>query len=317
MIANTTPTPDCCGCELTILHPSPRFDPVDSQEARWGQPTAVWHCNPETLFDMGWALPRSCPVSIQQPTPRQPGSRIHGEKENRPLLRVPNHHKPDDTESAAPVFLSPYPQQPSVTSKNGAAQGFARRSECSLLHCTFIWVLCIYRCVPASAALPGYHETRVSFSRPAFPFCSLVAGKLGLSLVFTSFLHPPGPTYKPKTEIMAAPSESLWLDVHDTPYSNGSHVAGDVLFLAIICASLATCLAVTWKTRRCLPFSLVLCIAYILEIVAYALRLQSWYIVSYTTNFGLSLIAPVFLTIGYVHTSWVLRRIFDQVKSSG
>ncbi|KUI66661.1 Sphingoid long-chain base transporter RSB1 [Cytospora mali] len=96
---------------------------------------------------------------------------------------------------------------------------------------------------------------------------------------------------------MAAPSEPLWLDVYNTPYSNGSDVAANILFLVIIAGSLATCLAVTWKTQRYIPISLVLCIAYILEIVAYALRLQSWFIVSYTTNYGLSLIAPVFITI--------------------
>lgn len=100
---------------------------------------------------------------------------------------------------------------------------------------------------------------------------------------------------------MVAPSEPLWLDVYNTPYSNGFNVAANGLFLAIICGSLAYCLAVSWKTRRCLPFSLVVCIGYILEITAYALKFQSWYIVSYTTNFGLSLIAPVFITMGYVH----------------
>ncbi|ROW16176.1 hypothetical protein VPNG_01840 [Cytospora leucostoma] len=96
---------------------------------------------------------------------------------------------------------------------------------------------------------------------------------------------------------MAAPSKPLWLDVYDTPYSNGSNYAANVLFLIIVCGCLTSCIAAAWKTRRCIIFSIALCIAYILEIIAYALRLQSWYIVSYTTNFGLSLIAPVFVTI--------------------
>ncbi|ROV97580.1 hypothetical protein VSDG_04591 [Cytospora chrysosperma] len=64
---------------------------------------------------------------------------------------------------------------------------------------------------------------------------------------------------------MTAPSEPLWLNVYNTPYSNGFNIAAN---------------------------------SYILEITAYALRLQPWFIVSYTTNFGLSLIAPVFITIG-------------------
>lgn len=109
--------------------------------------------------------------------------------------------------------------------------------------------------------------------------------------------NPPGAHKTTKTDEMAAPSEPLWLDVYDTPYSNGTNYAADVLFLIIVCGCLTSCIAAAWKTRRCITFSVALCIAYILEIIAYALRLQSWYIVSYTTNFGLSLIAPVFITI--------------------
>lgn len=97
---------------------------------------------------------------------------------------------------------------------------------------------------------------------------------------------------------MAAPNRPLWLDVNDSPYSNNGNAVASVFFLAIIAASLTCCLAVSWKTQRFIPFSLVLSITCILEIVAYALRLQDWYIVTYTTNFGLSVIAPVFLTIG-------------------
>lgn len=97
---------------------------------------------------------------------------------------------------------------------------------------------------------------------------------------------------------MTAPNRALWLDVNDTPYSNNGNGVASVFFLAIIAASLTCCLAISWKTRRFIPFSLVLSITCILEITAYALRLQDWYIVTYTTNFGLSVIAPVFLTIG-------------------
>ncbi|KAK2611040.1 hypothetical protein N8I77_004422 [Diaporthe amygdali] len=97
---------------------------------------------------------------------------------------------------------------------------------------------------------------------------------------------------------MAAPSGPLWLDVNQSPYSNNGNAVASIFFLAIIAASLTCCLAVSWKTQRFVPFSLVLSITCILEIVSYALRLQEWYIVSYTTNFGLSVIAPVFLTIG-------------------
>lgn len=97
---------------------------------------------------------------------------------------------------------------------------------------------------------------------------------------------------------MAAPSGPLWLDVNQSPYSNNGNAIASVFFLSIIAASLTCCLAIAWKTQRFIPFSLVLSITCILEIIAYALRLQEWYIVSYTTNFGLSVIAPVFLTIG-------------------
>ncbi|KAI3400325.1 hypothetical protein diail_3706 [Diaporthe ilicicola] len=97
---------------------------------------------------------------------------------------------------------------------------------------------------------------------------------------------------------MAAPSGPLWLDVNQSPYSNNGSTVASVFFLVIIAASLVCCLAVSWKTQRFTPFSLVLSITCILEIIAYALRLQEWYIVTYTTNFGLSVIAPVFLTIG-------------------
>lgn len=101
---------------------------------------------------------------------------------------------------------------------------------------------------------------------------------------------------------MAAPNRPLWLDVNDSPYSNNGNGVASVFFLAIIAASLTCCLAISWKTRRFIPFSLVLTITCIFEITTYALRLQDWYIVTYTTNFGLSVIAPVFLTIG-IHLS--------------
>ncbi|KAG8164690.1 hypothetical protein KVR01_004965 [Diaporthe batatas] len=97
---------------------------------------------------------------------------------------------------------------------------------------------------------------------------------------------------------MAAPNRPLWLDVNDSPYSNNGNQVASIFFLAIVAASLTCCLAVSWKTRRFVPFSLVLSITCIFEVTAYALRLQDWYIVTYTTNFGLSVIAPVFLTIG-------------------
>jgi hypothetical protein len=97
---------------------------------------------------------------------------------------------------------------------------------------------------------------------------------------------------------MAAPSGPLWLDVNDSPYSNNGNTVASVFFLALTVASLTCYLVTAWKTQRFIPFSLVISITCVLETVAYALRLQGWYIVTYTTNFGLSVIAPVFLTIG-------------------
>lgn len=96
---------------------------------------------------------------------------------------------------------------------------------------------------------------------------------------------------------MASPAGPKWLDVHDSPYSNGYNTTANQFFLALICISLVGCVAVTWRTRRCIPFSFVMCVAYIFEISAYALRFQAWDYTRYSTEVGLFTIAPVFITI--------------------
>lgn len=97
---------------------------------------------------------------------------------------------------------------------------------------------------------------------------------------------------------MASPSGPKWLDVYDTPYSNGSNTAANPFLLALICGSLVVCVGATWRTRRCVPFSFVMCVAYIFEISAYALRFQPWDYSRFSTEVGLFTIAPIFITIG-------------------
>lgn len=106
---------------------------------------------------------------------------------------------------------------------------------------------------------------------------------------------------------MASPSGPKWLDVFETPYSNGSNTVANPFFLTLICISMVGCLAVTWRTKRCIPFSFAMCVAYVFEISAYALRFQSWDFARFSTEVGLFTIAPVFVTIGYV-TSSLLHR---------
>lgn len=96
---------------------------------------------------------------------------------------------------------------------------------------------------------------------------------------------------------MASPSGPKWLDVSDTPYSNTSNTMANPFFLGLICASLVACVAAAWRTRRCIPFSFVMCVAYIFEIAAYALRFQPWDYARFSTEVGLFTIAPVFITI--------------------
>lgn len=104
----------------------------------------------------------------------------------------------------------------------------------------------------------------------------------------------------PKTEQkMASPDREKWLDVFDTPYSNGANTAANGLFLGLICLSLVACVAITWRKQRFIPFSFVLCVAYVFEIITYALRFQGWDFTTYSVQFGLSTIAPVFVTIAY------------------
>lgn len=154
-----------------------------------------------------------------------------------------------------------------------------------------IAVLWCYICCAPSPA------TRISrllteFARPALFSPKVSSWFISSKLVLLC------PSLDSQQHTMAAPSGPLWLDVNQSPYSNNGNAVASVFFLSIIAASLTCCLAISWKTQRFIPFSLVLSITCILEIIAYALRLQEWYIVSYTTNFGLSVIAPVFLTIG-------------------
>lgn len=96
---------------------------------------------------------------------------------------------------------------------------------------------------------------------------------------------------------MASPSGPKWLDVYDTPYGGDASKLANGVFLGLTAISLVVCLAITVRTRRCLIFSSVLCVAYILEITAYALRFQPWDFTTWAANFSLSTIAPVFVTI--------------------
>ncbi|KAJ4394162.1 hypothetical protein N0V93_003379 [Gnomoniopsis smithogilvyi] len=96
---------------------------------------------------------------------------------------------------------------------------------------------------------------------------------------------------------MASPDREKWLDVFDTPYSNGANTAANGLFLGLICLSLVGCVVISWRKQRFIPFSFVLCVAYIFEIIAYALRFQGWDFTTFSVQFGLSTIAPVFVTM--------------------
>lgn len=99
-------------------------------------------------------------------------------------------------------------------------------------------------------------------------------------------------------DTMASPSGPKWLDVEESPYSNESNATANEFFLVLICISLVACVAVTWRTQRCIPFSFVMCVAYIFEISAYALRFQAWDVMRYSAEVGFFTIAPVFITIG-------------------
>lgn len=101
---------------------------------------------------------------------------------------------------------------------------------------------------------------------------------------------------------MASPDREKWLDVFDTPYSNGANMAANGLFLSLICLSLVACVVISWRKQRYIPFSFVLCVAYLFEIIAYALRFQGWDFTTFSVQFGLSTIAPVFVTIAYVRS---------------
>lgn len=99
---------------------------------------------------------------------------------------------------------------------------------------------------------------------------------------------------------MASPDREKWLDVYDTPYSNGANTAANGLFLALICLSLVGCVVISWRKQRYIPYSFVLCVAYIFEIISFALRFQGWDFTTFSIQYGLSTIAPVFVTIAYV-----------------
>lgn len=88
-----------------------------------------------------------------------------------------------------------------------------------------------------------------------------------------------------------------WTDVYDTPYSSQYNKVPNAFFLGLVSISLAGCFLVSWKTQRCVPFSFVLCVALLMDIISYALRFQDWSMGNFTTNFGLSTIAPIFITI--------------------
>lgn len=99
---------------------------------------------------------------------------------------------------------------------------------------------------------------------------------------------------------MASPDREKWLDVFDTPYSNGANTAANGLFLGLICLSLVGCAVISWRKMRYIPFSFLLCVAYIFEIISFALRFQGWDFTKFSVQYGLSTIAPVFVTIAYV-----------------
>lgn len=96
---------------------------------------------------------------------------------------------------------------------------------------------------------------------------------------------------------MASPVGPKWLDLRETPYSNAYNTAPNALFLTLISLSLVGCLVASWRTRRCVPYSFVLCTAYIFEIAAYALRFQGWDASRMSIEVGLFTVAPVFLTL--------------------
>ncbi|PSR75530.1 hypothetical protein BD289DRAFT_337645, partial [Coniella lustricola] len=74
-------------------------------------------------------------------------------------------------------------------------------------------------------------------------------------------------------------------------------IPANVFFLGLAAISLVTCLAITVKTRRYVLFSAALCLACLVEVLAYGLRFQSWAFVAYALNFSMSTVAPVFITI--------------------
>ncbi|CAN8098968.1 unnamed protein product [Discula destructiva] len=97
---------------------------------------------------------------------------------------------------------------------------------------------------------------------------------------------------------MASPEGDKWLDVSESPYtSSGANTAANGIFLGSICLSLVTCCVVAWRTRRFIPFTFVLCMAYVLEIWSYVLRFQGWNFSGYSIQYGLATVAPVLVTI--------------------
>lgn len=96
---------------------------------------------------------------------------------------------------------------------------------------------------------------------------------------------------------MASPAGEKWLDVFDTPYSNGSNTAANGLFLGLICLSLLASVAIAWRKRRFIPYTFVLCMAYVFQIWTYALRFQGWSFSIFSIQYGLATITPVFVTI--------------------
>lgn len=96
---------------------------------------------------------------------------------------------------------------------------------------------------------------------------------------------------------MASPAGEKWLDVFDTPYSNGYNTVANGFFLGLICLSLVACVAITWRKRRFIPYTFVLCVAYVFSIWTFALRIQDWSFSLFSTQYGLATITPVFVTI--------------------
>lgn len=96
---------------------------------------------------------------------------------------------------------------------------------------------------------------------------------------------------------MASPNREIWIDVFDTPYSSSVNTAANAIFLGLICLSLAACVAIAWRKRRFVPFTFVLCVAYVFEIGTYGLRFQDWSLSLFSIQYGLATITPVFVTI--------------------